>query len=168
MKDLLNSILLENGIPKDIIESEITPYFSLSDYFKTRFLNKNFNSICQKYKRSVCKIQKSFRYHRLPENGYYSLQRYMPYDKYLRFLRLHKLNLYYRFYMVKYPEEYLFNLPEFMLDKLRIKYNTTELQEKRRWVEENLPMVKNRKRRDILNFLKSNRFKVKDFVYVGM
>jgi hypothetical protein len=165
---ILKEIFAKSIIPKDVILAEILPYFTLMDSIKSSTLNKYFNNKCNIYKKNTKKIQKSFRRHRIPVDGFYSTPHMMSYNLYIKFLAIHRVKLYYRYYLIHYPEEYLFELPENIINT-RNRYNpdSVEIQEARNWIQENIPTKEHRTRRDILKFFKEMNVSVYDFVNTG-
>ena len=167
MIQLLEKILLQTQLPTDVIVREILPCFSLKDVFKTFYLNKYFNCKCEIFLKNTKKIQKSYRQHRIPANGFYTIPFFMTYNVYRRFVRIQKKELYYRYYIVHYPMERLINYPEYLVGKTSHYYNS-DIREKRWvWLCENMPPIQNRTRKDILRFFVENNISVKDFVNTG-
>lgn len=154
-------------LPDVVIEYIIsfTPTIELA-YFKST--NKYFNDVYNKrVNDNASIIQKFYKSNRISETYGADLPFFLGYEKYRRFLRLLKCNLYYRKIILWYEDRYIMDLPEQLLNRLPITSSRHIILLD--WIENNLDSdITQRKRSDIANFLRYNRISVKEMMLIGV
>ena len=154
-------------LPDVVIENIIsfTPTFQLADFKSTnKYFNNEYN---KRLDDNASIIQKFYKSNRISETYGTDLPYFLGYEKYRRFLRLLKCNLYYRKIILWYEDRYIMDLPEQLLNKLPTTSSRHIILLD--WIENNLDSdITQRKRSDIANFLRYNRITIKEMMLMGV
>ena len=146
---------------------KIYEFNSANEYNNLKVVNKHFRKhYDKKILERIIKIQKCFKKNRVSSTYGVDLPYFMPYNKYLRFVALLKRKMYYRKIMVWYNDHLIFPIPEQILRRLNSESSRHMVI--RDWVQHNLPNVNERKRSDILLFLKENRITCRELLITGV
>ena len=165
---IVNKILLNTPIPQDVVREHINKYISTRTLIDSCRVNKYLNNeIKSLYLKNIKFLQKIYRKYRVLQNqlefpwigGFSAMSRFN------RFLRLQKKHSWYRYYIAKYPMEYVKNYPEFLTSKVRSNPRKVTLTN---WINDNLPVdSETRTRRDLLNFFQKNDITVHEITIAG-
>ena len=155
------------SIPIEIV-SNILDYFPTTNYVNLKLVDKYFNKKFDlKINNEVTKIQNFYRKNRMWCTYGADLPYFMGYNRYCRFLGLLKRNLYYRKLVLWADPEHFYRIPEQILSRLHIQSSRFLII--RNWVNENLaPNIEDRKRSDIVKFLRYNRIKIRECMRAGI
>ena len=164
---IVNKIFLNTSIPQDVVREHINKYISRRTLIDSCRVNKYLNNeIKNLYLKNIKFLQKIYRKYRIPDNQF-EFPKHMGFNmsKYNRFLRLQKKHIWYRYYIAKYPIEYVKLYPENLVSNIIAstrRHNLTN------WIVNNLPMnSENRTRRHLLNFFQKNDVTVKEITITG-
>ena len=159
-------ILLNTQIPLDVVKEYISKYISLSTLFNScLYLNKDLNNtIKELYLNNIKFIQKTYKKYRVSKNLLESPW-WGEFSRFRRLLRLQKKHTWYRYYIAKYPMEYVKKYPEFLTSKVISNQRKLILTN---WINNNLPTDnEKRTRRDLLNFFQKNDITVNEIAVAG-
>ena len=155
-------------IPDDVINTHIYKYLKFSDMIIFGLLNKKFKKDNYIIINSVKKIQKNFRYNRLPAS-YGSMDIFgnlLSWKNYYKQMKIIKKNLLYRKLIVHNDINWK-NYPYFLVNKSMNRTSSRYLIVSD-WLKIYFPDdINDVTRRDILNFLKENRITVREIMYAG-
>ena len=164
---VLIELLTKTPIPEDVVKEHINKYVSLRSLIDSCRVNKYSNNEIKKlYLNKIKFLQKTYKKHRLRDDQF-EYPRHLQYDmdNYRRYLRFIKKHLLYRYYIAKYPHEYLKEYTENIISKVRSNERRILLTH---WVENNLPRdFELRTRRDVLKFFRENDISTMEITYAG-
>jgi len=124
---------------------------------------KNHESLKKTIKNEISKIKIIQRFYRKRKPYFPFEESYMN----LYFEPTKKRRLFIiRCYIALYPQLILFSYPEFLVNKINIYISDTKKLFLKEYLK-NMPIIKNRTRRDIRNFLSLDCITVRDIVYTG-
>lgn len=155
------------NLPIEIV-SIVLDYLPTTNYTNLKLIDKYFNNKFNlKIIIEVKKIQKFYKRNRIWMSYGADLPYFMGYNRYCRFLGLLKRNLYYRKLILWTEDEYFKRIPEQIIS--RLPFQSSRYLIIIDWVNNNLNSnVEERKRSDIINFLKSNRIKIRECMRAGI
>ncbi len=162
---IVNKILLNTPIPQDVVTEHINKYISTRTLIDSCRVNKYLNNeIKSLYLKNIKFIQKIYKKYRVLENQLESPW-WGEFSRFRRLLRLQKKHSWYRYYIAKYPMEYIKNYPEFLTSKVISNQRKLILTN---WINNNLPTDnEKRTRRDLLNFFQKNDITVNEMAVAG-
>lgn len=154
-------------LPTDVV-SIIFDYLPPSKYNNLKQVDKYYNKeYNKKILFQIIKIQKFYKKNRVWYSYGADLPYFMGYNLYCRFLNLLKRNMYYRKIILWTNDEYFKRLPEQILSRLPLRSSRYIIL--RDWISNNLETdAENRKRSDIVKFLKYNRIKIRECMRAGI
>ena len=156
---------MSSHLPDDIFRYiyTLTPYDIRNKFILYNHLGNNlYNSEINMIK----KIQRFYRNYKIPDDYLTNagLEKYRSFVPSSQFdSNDWDANIIIRFYISKYPFEYLYRYPEFMANKL----NTTRKEELNTWINNNLPNIENRNLSDIDIFFRNNNITPNEFFIAG-
>ena len=132
---------------------------------KLNLVSKTLNSLYKKDIDTKCKkIQKFYKKNRLNKdyiqdplgtgNNSYSPPDYNIWNP----------KLLYRFYILEYPEEYLYNYPNYLVNKLYINSNSQRAQQLREWLDSNDIL---QKKSNVYRFFRENMITSEEIMIAG-
>jgi len=162
---IVNKILLNTPVPEDVVTEHINKYISTRTLIDSCRVNKYLNNeIKSLYLKNIKFIQKIYKKYRVLENQLESPW-WGEFSRFRRLLRLQKKHTWYRYYIAKYPMEYVKIYPEFLTSKVRSNPRKLTLTN---WINNNLPTDnEKRTRRDLLNFFQKNDITVNEMAVAG-
>ena len=162
---IVNKILLNTPLPDDVVTEHINKYISTRTLIDSCRVNKYLNNeIKSLYLKNIKFIQKIYKKYRVLENQLESPW-WGEFSRFRRLLRLQKKHTWYRYYIAKYPMEYVKIYPEFLTSKVRSNPRKLTLTN---WINNNLPTDnEKRTRRDLLNFFQKNDITVNEMAVAG-
>ena len=149
---------------EDLLET-IFNFTAPYEKHKLKLVSKTLNSL---YKKEVdiksTKIQRFYKKNRLNkkylsdplETGNNS---YLPPDS-----NLWNSKLLYRFYILEYPQEYLYNYPNFLVNKLYRNSNSQRAQQLREWIDNN---DISQKKSNVYRFFRENNITSQEIMITG-
>lgn len=149
---------------EDLLESifNFTPSY---EKHKLKFVSKTLNSLYKKDIDTKCKkIQKFYKKNRLNKDyindplGTGNILRIFP-D-----YNLWNPKLLYRFYILEYPEESLYNYPNFLVNKLYINSNSQREKQLREWLDSNDILEK---KSNVYRFFRENMITSQEIMIAG-
>jgi len=156
-------------IPEDVINMKIYKYLKMSDMIIFGLLNKELKNDNDLIINKVKKIQKSFRYNRLPCNygDMYLFGKSLSWENYYKYMKVYKKKLLYRMLIINMNDGLFKKYPYFLMNKSMDDTSSRYLIVND-WLKRNFPDDINRiTKRDVLNFLKENRITVREIMYAG-
>ena len=150
---------------EDLIETiyNFTPSY---EKYKLKFVSKTLNSLYKKDIDTKCKrIQKFYKKNRFYIKNYINdplgtgTLVLLPPD-----YNLWKPKLLYRFYILEYPEEYLYNYPNFLVNKLYKNSNSQRAQKLKQWLDSNDIL---QKKSNVYRFFRENMITSQEIMIAG-
>lgn len=155
-------------IPEDVINLHIYKYLKMIDMIKFGLLNKDLKNDNDLIIEKVKKLQRSFRYHRVPYDygNMDSFGNILSWDNYYKFMKIYKRRLLYRMLIINMKSSLLKSWPNLLMMKTMDR-NSSRYLIVNNWVERNLPSDNLITKRYVLNFLKENRITVREILHTA-